>query len=195
MLITDTKLAGKDFLKIIKKSSMSGIKAIQLREKNLSARNITELANSIKKNTHPQTKLIINDRLDTALLTKANGIHSPVNGLSRKYIPSELIAGKSVHSKNEAVKAEKEGYDYILFGPVFRTPAKVKFGSPQGLNKLSEICSAVKIPVFAVGGITPKRVKKCLNAGAYGVAVIRAVMKSGDVKKTINEFKAELGGL
>lgn len=194
-MITDKKLAGKDFLKIIKKSSECGVKAIQLREKKLPAAKVVTLANSIKKIIQPQTKLIINERLDIASLAKANGIHSPVNGLSRKYIPSELIAGKSVHSKLEAVKAEKEGYDYILFGPIFRTPAKVIYGSPQGLNRLSDICNSVNIPVFAVGGITPKRVKKCLKAGAHGVAVIRAVMKSADVKKSINEFKAELGGL
>lgn len=195
ILITDKKLAGKDFLKIIKKSSECGVKAIQLREKKLPAAVVVTLANSIKKIIQQHTKLIINERLDIALLTKAEGIHSPVNGIIRKYIPSELIAGKSVHSKLEAVKAEKEGYDYILFGPVFRTPAKIKYGSPQGLDKLSDICKSVSIPVFAVGGISPKRVKKCLYAGAYGVAVIRAVMKSNDARKTINEFKSELGGL
>lgn len=195
IVITDRKFAGESFNKIIRKCSDSGVKAIQLREKDMSAGSLCKLANSVKKSIDTHTKLILNDRIDIALLSKANGVHSSVKGIDRQYIPLKFIAGKSVHSKAEAVKAERQGYDYLLFGPVFRTPAKVKYGSPQGLNKLNEICSAVKIPVFAVGGITPKRVKKCLNAGAYGVAVIRAVMKSGDVKKTINEFKSELGGL
>ena len=89
--------------------------------------------------------------------------------------------------------AEKDGFDYLMFGPVFRTPAKIKFGKPQGLKKLNQICSAVNIPVFAVGGINPARVKKCISAGAYGVAAIREFMKTKDLRKTINDFNKEFG--
>lgn len=144
-----------------------------------------------------KTKIIINDRLDIALLSNADGVHLPANGISIKNIrkfSKKFITGKSVHSIKEAVEAEKDGYDYIMFGPIFRTPAKVKYGKPQGINKLKEICSKVKIPVFAVGGINPKRIKKCTRAGAFGVAAIREFMQTIDPSKTIKEFMKELPG-
>ncbi len=142
--------------------------------------------------------LLVNERLDIALLADAAGVHATTNGLNSKliseYAPG-LIKGKSVHSVEEAVKSEKDGFDYILFGPVYRTPAKIKYGMPQGLKKLQEVSQKVKIPVFAVGGIDPERAAKCIKAGAYGVAVIRELMQTGNIKKTVNEFKNVLGSL
>ncbi len=79
-----------------------------------------------------------------------------------------------------------------MFGPVFRTPAKIKYGKPQGLKNLGKVASAVKIPVFAVGGINQGRIKKCIDAGAYGVAGIREFMLTKDPAKTIREFMNEL---
>lgn len=148
----------------------------------------------IKKNT----SLIINGRIDIALLTKAEGIHLPVNSFSVQQVKQllpEVLTGKSVHSVSEAVNAEKDGADYLLFGPVFRTPAKIKFGKPQGLLKLQKVCELVKIPVYAVGGINPPRIKKCLDAGAYGVAGIREFMLSKNLKQTITLYRKELGEL
>ena len=197
LVITDRKLAKGNFSELLKKCCKSGIKAIQIREKNLPSSEITKLSKKIKSfASKSKTKVLINDRLDIALLSGADGVHSPEKGVQARYIKKyNLISGKSVHSVRQAIKAEKEGYDYLLFGPVYRTPAKVKYGSPHGLNKLKQVCGSVKVPVFAVGGITPRRVKKCLKAGAYGVAVIRAVMKSKNVRKSISEFKSELGEL
>ncbi len=131
------------------------------------------------------------------MLSGSYGVHSTSSGISNADIRKHskaLLAGRSVHSLNEAMKAEKEGFDYILFGPVFRTPAKVKYGKPQGLKKLENICSAVKIPVFAVGGITPRRIKKCINAGAFGTAGIREFMITANAKKTVKEYMNEITG-
>lgn len=176
----------------------SGIKAIQIREKDLSAYELLNLAQTVTASVDKyKTKIIINDRLDIALLSKAGGVHSPANGISVKDMrrfSKNMIAGKSVHSIKEAVKAEEAGYDYLIFGPVYRTPEKIKYGKPQGINKLKEVCSKVKIPVFAVGGINQERVKKCLEAGAYGVAAIREFMQSGNPAKTVREFMKELPG-
>ena len=184
---------------IVEKVCKAGVKAVQLREKDLTSSQLLETARKIKKiTTRFNSSLIINDRLDIALLSDANGLHSPVNGFSAslvKKISPLLITGKSVHSALEAIAAQKAGCDYILFGPIFRTPAKIKFGKPQGLAGLKKICSAVRIPVFAVGGINPSRTKKCIDAGAYGIAVIRAIMKSENIMETVNEFKNELGVL
>lgn len=159
---------------------------------------LLETALKIKSSINKNTSLIVNDRIDIALLTNSAGIHLPGNSFKlkdvKKVYPGKLT-GKSVHSVSEAVKAEKDGAYYLLFGPVFRTPAKIKYGKPQGLQKLKKLCNSVKIPVYAVGGINHTRIKKCLAAGAYGVAGISDFMKSKNIKLTVNQFRKELGGL
>lgn len=199
MVITSGTLKVNRLIRHLTALSAAGIKAVQLREKDMPAGEMLIAAKAgggkIKKN---RTKLIINDRLDVAILSGAGGVHSTSYGIENTYIRKfapRLISGKSVHSVSEAVKAQKDGYDYVLFGPVYRTPAKVKFGKPQGLKKLGAVCSSVKIPVFAVGGINPGRIKKCLNAGAYGVAAIREFEVRKNIKKAVKEFRKELGSL
>lgn len=199
IVITSGKLAGNELVKQITALSAAGVKAIQLREKNIPAGDLRLIAKSfINKIGKSDTKLIVNERLDIAILAGANGIHSASNGIEnmyiRKFAPG-VLSGRSVHSVSEAVKAERDGFDYILFGPIFRTPAKVKYGKPQGLKKLVEVCSSVKIPIFAVGGINQRRIKKCLNAGAYGVAAIREFAVTKNINKTAKEFRKELGSL
>lgn len=199
MVITSGKLAGNELVKQITALSAAGVKAIQLREKNIPSDDLLLIAKSvINKIGESDTKLIVNERLDIAILAGANGIHSTSHGIENKYIRKfapGLLSGRSVHSVREAVNAEKDGYDYILFGPVYRTPAKIKYGKPQGLKELSEVCSSVKIPVFAVGGINPQRIKKCLAAGSYGVAAIREFANTKNIKKTVKDFQIELGSL
>ncbi len=177
----------------------AGVKAIQIREKDLSSSELLILAKKLKKvSLKHSVKLIINDRLDIAMLVKANGVHSPEKGIQAKDVKKlkkNLIIGKSTHSVKSAIEAEKMRYDYIIAGPVFRTASKIKYGKPLGLSLLKEICSAVKIPVFAVGGINPKRAEICIKASAYGVAVISSIFKSKNIKKTVLEFKNSLGGL
>lgn len=199
LFITDRRLSDKALTGIIRSACSNGLKAVQLREKDLPDGNLQRLASRIRSVTKKyKSQLIINDRLDIALLSSADGVQVPVNGLQNKIIKKsspELVTGKSVHSLNDSLKAQKEGFDYLLFGPVFRTPAKVKYGSPQGLEKLKQICGKVNIPVFAVGGITPSRAKRCLQTGAYGVAVIRELMQSGNIKKAMKDFERALGEL
>lgn len=199
LVITDRKRAKSDLEKVVMDLCKNGVKAIQLREKDLPAVRLLKLCKEIKSITgKSRTKLIVNDRLDIALLCNADGLHSPEKGIDAKNIKKynkNFIAGKSVHSLTQALKAEKSGFDYLLFGPVFRTASKIKYGEPQGLAKLKKVCDSVNIPVFAVGGITPERINKCMNAGAFGVAAITPFMKSGNIKKTVNEFKSQLGKL
>ena len=199
LFITDRHLSDKSLVSIVKSACSNGLKAVQMREKDLPASDLLKLAVKIRFVIKKyNSKLIVNDRLDIGLLSEADGINVPVNGMKIecvKKFSKSLIFGKSVHSIGEAIKAQEEGFDYLLFGPVFRTPAKIKYGKPQGLEKLKQICSKVKIPVFAVGDITPERAKKCLNAGAYGVAVIRSIMKSDNIARTIKQFENEMGEL
>ncbi len=198
LVITDRKLSSNNLTILAKKLSEAGVEAIQLREKDLPAGEFLKLARRIKSIAGRKTKIIINDRLDIALLAGANGIHSPVNGISPAHVKQferKMICGKSVHSLSDAVSAEKEGFDYLILGPIYRTPAKIRYGPPLGLEMLKRVCKKVKIPVFAVGGINPARAVKCIERGAHGVAVIREVMTSKNIRKTIKDFKSALGSL
>lgn len=192
-------LSGKSLLSIARTAFSNGLKAIQLREKDLSSQILLDVAKKLRIiSLKYSADLIVNDRLDIAVLSMSNGLHSTANGLKIEHVKrfvKGLIVGKSVHSLKQATDAEKAGYDYILYGPVFRTPDKIKYGSPQGIVKLKRVCGSVSVPVFAVGGINPARAKKCIAAGAYGVAVISALMKSENIKKTVTEFKNAIGEL
>jgi len=194
ILITEGKF-NNNLYKTISSACRAGVKAVQIREKHISAKELLIISKKIRTITkQTKIKLFINDRYDIAMLSKADGLHVPENGINpAQVVKSKFITGKSVHSLIGAVEAEKNGFDYIFFGPVFRTPAKVKFGKPQGLENLKTVCGSVKIPVFAVGGINPNRAKKCIQSGAYGVAVIREIMNSKNVIKTVNEFNVSLG--
>ena len=176
-----------------------GVKAIQLREKKMQTGELLQLAKDIKQEVNLQkTKIIVNDRIDIVILAELSGVHSVTNGIPAEYIHKFCrgkISGKSVHSLKEALQAEKDGFDYVLFGPVFRTPAKVKYGKPQGLKKLNEVCVKINIPVIAVGGINPARAKKCIDAGAYGVAAIRDLFNTSNIKAKLSEYKIALEGL
>ncbi|RPI14797.1 MAG: thiamine phosphate synthase [Ignavibacteriae bacterium] len=198
LLITDRKKC-KDLIQVIDTACRSGIKAVQLREKDIPAVELLSLSKELRKITKKHSAmLLINDRLDICLLSKADGVHSPEKGFLPQQIKrnnKKLIAGISVHSVKSAVDAEKNGYDYIIAGPVFRTASKIKYGKPLGLSVLKNICDSVNIQVYAVGRINPERAKKCIAKGAYGVAVISAIMKSKNIKKTVSEFKKALGGL
>jgi len=198
IVITDFSLYNGDPVSLVSKISSSGVKVIQLREKTLPTVRLLELAKKIRSRIKKHTSLIINERLDIAILSDAHGLHSSESGVlpdQLKKYSGRFLLGKSVHSLNGAMKAEKDGYDYLIFGPVFRTPAKIKYGKPQGLRSLAKVCQSVKIPVYAVGGITPNRIKKCLDSGAYGVAAIRQFMRSQDIKQTVKEYKQALGSL
>jgi thiamine-phosphate pyrophosphorylase len=199
LLVTDRKQSPKPLEDLIEKACKAGLKAVQLREKDLSSKDLLRLAKQLRKVTQRyNSKLLINDRLDIAMLSMADGLHSPENGTpvkcSRQF-GKYLLFGKSVHSLVGALAAEKEGYDYIMFGPVYRTASKTGYGKPKGISGLKRVCEAVKVPVFAVGGITPERAGSCVKAGAYGTAVISAVMKSSQPKSTISRFKKAIGEL
>ncbi|MBI4745925.1 MAG: thiamine phosphate synthase, partial [Deltaproteobacteria bacterium] len=96
--------------------------------------------------------------------------------------------GVSTHSLEEALHAQSDGADFITFGPVYFTPSRAAYGEPVGINKLKEAVGAVKISIYALGGIKKENIEEVLNAGAYGVAMISAVMAANDVKKAAEEL-------
>lgn len=190
MLITDrTRCKGRDLLEIVRTAAAAGLPALQLREKDLSPRDLWEWAHRLKDILTPYgTRLLINDRPDIARSIGAFGVHLPEQGVpvkvARTVMGPESLIGVSVHSLGTALRAADEGADYVLFGAVYNTPGKVG----QGLRALSQVCHNVSLPVLAIGGIKPEHVSQCLDAGAVGVAVVSAITQSPDVTKTVEQF-------
>lgn len=169
---------------------------IQLREKHLNAKTLYKLALEVRGFMHDRSSLLfLNERLDIALATEADGTHFPEKSIplerARNAAPA-LIAGKSTHSLQGALSAEAEGADYLIFGPVFETPLKKQYGPPMGLEKLAKVCRSVSIPVYAIGGITPARTPQCLDHGAYGVAALSIFHCSKSLISSLDNFKSAL---
>jgi len=140
--------------------------------------------------------LLINDRLDVALALDAAGVHlaghSLPTAVARRVLGAGKLLGVSTHSVGEACRAAEDGADFIVFGPVFTTPSKVAYGPPQGLQQLRTVARAVPIPVIAIGGIDHTNLPQVVQAGAYGVAMIRAVLAASDPQKATQQLQAAL---
>jgi thiamine-phosphate pyrophosphorylase len=199
-VITDRKLFSRDasLITAIKAALKGGVTAVQLREKDMETRELLRLAYRMRKVTEQfNAKLFINDRFDIALAVGADGVHLTQNSIPvdavKQCTRRKLLAGVSTHSLKEAREAEKGGADFITFGPVYRTPSKLKYGSPVGIELLKNVSARAGIPVFAVGGVTQGRINDIKEAGAYGAAVIREVLASDDIKRTSGELVTLLG--
>lgn len=181
--------------------SAAGVDWVQIREKDLTSLELASLtqksmrvaASSSAKGSFA-TRVLVNDRLDVAIVERAGGVHLGENslpiGAAKRLIRSTLpmhalgesfLAGVSCHSLEAAEVAQRDGADYIFFGPVFATQSKERFGPPQGAARLEQICRAVSIPVLAIGGIALENVAACLSAGAAGVAAIRLFQEAADL--------------
>jgi len=165
---------------------------VQIREKKLNAKELLTLALKAREIELPEgTLLLMNERLDLALAASLDGVHLPENACSAKLLrplAPKLIYGCSVHSLSALRIAEETGADYLLFGPVFDTPSKRVYGAPQGLEKLGDLCQATSLPVFALGGITPKNAPLCIAKGAYGIAALSLFQESCRFADTIEEL-------
>jgi thiamine-phosphate pyrophosphorylase len=182
----------------IARAIAAGIDWIQIREKDLSARELLaatrEAVNAARSTA---TRIIVNDRLDVALASGAGGVHlgetsipvAKVNAWRCEKEMREFLIGASCHSVEAVRAAERDGADYAIFGPVFATPSKEKFGAPQGINLLAEASKAVKIPVLAIGGISEENARECFAAGAAGVAAIRMFSGAGDLAEIVGKLR------
>ena len=198
-LITDRKRIGKDqFLNAIEKALQGGVRALQIREKDLSPNDLLALALEVKVLTQRyNAKLFINDRADIAAMAGADGVHlteASVQASEIKNKFSDLIVGVSTHSIEGARLAETQGADFITFSPIYETPSKTIYGPPQGLDKLRQVTQSVRLPVLALGGITLNRVPECLEHGAIGVSVISDIWDSKDIKQHSSEYTQNFGG-
>lgn len=198
-LITDgtAKRDPARFLEKIDASLSGGARLMQIREKDLSARELLGLAKAIKAKAEKfGARILINDRADIALVAGADGVHITGAGYApieaRNILGAKALIGVSTHSIDEARRAEEEGADFVTFGPVYFTESKASYGEPLGVEKLREAASAIKAPVYALGGVTKERVREAVSNGASGVAVISAVFGSDDIEKSVKGFLSEL---
>lgn len=201
LFITDRQLAPRDSLEtVVDAACEAGVRAVQLREKDLDSRSLFDLAVRLREITSAHgARLLVNDRVDIALAARADGIHKPEDGFpvvaARRFLGDDKLIGASTHSLERAAEMQTAGADFVTFGPVFETPSKKKYGPPQGLDALRRVAGALDTPVFALGGVTPQRAVACIEAGAAGVAVISAIAASSDIKSAVGEFREALEGL
>jgi len=182
----------------IREAAVSGVDWVQIREKDLDGQPIYDLVcAAVRAIRGSGTKILVNDRLDVAWTASANGVHLGENSLpiteavraKRWFGAANFLIGASCHSLEAAKRAAQEGADYIFFGPVFATPSKAAFGSPQGLERLAEVCRSVPIPVVAIGGITAENATDCLESGAGGIAAIRMVQEARDLAALLGNLR------
>jgi thiamine-phosphate pyrophosphorylase len=165
--------------------------AVQLREKDLEARALFELARALRAVTAAAgARLFVNDRIDVALAAGADGVHlteRSVRVIDVHPLAPSLAVGVSTHTRAQVEGAAREGADFVVFGPVFETPSKP--GTSVGLASLSDVCR-IGIPVVALGGIDATNARECLNAGARGVACIRSVMSATELHRRVSSLLA-----
>jgi thiamine-phosphate pyrophosphorylase len=176
-----------------------GVDWIQIREKDLGAAQLAEIARgavAAARGNERRSRVIVNERLDVAVAAGAGGVH-----LGRESLPvreavawrekekiartdlADFLIGASCHSLEDARAAASDAADYLIFGPVFETPSKMKFGAPLGVERLREVCRDTRIPVLAIGGIDSANAAKCFEAGAAGIAAIRLFQDAKTAKE------------
>ena len=192
-LITDRKQAKMPLPAAVRLALEGGVRAVQLREKDLPVRELLALSQELRAITKEfGARLFINDSVDVAIAVNADGVHlghqsMPV-GAVRKIVGRDILIGVSTHSQEEAQAAESGGADFITIGPIFDTPSKVKLWVPVGLDILKELKNELNIPFYALGGIKSGNVAQVLSAGATGVAMISAIMAAEDIRKASSKL-------
>jgi len=180
-------------------AACAGVDWIQIREKDLSARELALLVCEAMRRVPPSCRILVNDRLDVAIAVGAGGVHLGEQSISvdqvkhflaGRNLGSDFLIGVSAHSLAAVQAAQSSGADYVIFGPVYQTPSKAAFGPPQGLARLAEVCRSVAIPVIAIGGVTAENARQCLAAGASGVAAIRLFQDAPNLQAVVRDLRA-----
>jgi thiamine-phosphate pyrophosphorylase len=177
--ITDRHSAGglAPLLHFVERALGDGVERIQVREKDLSARDLCALVRRMLALPNPyRTRILVNSRVDIALAAGAHGVHLSGNSVSpriiRAIVPATFLIGVSTHTLEELHRAETEGADFAVFSPIFPVLSKAGYGPALGIDRLQEAVKAATIPVLALGGVTRENAAECIAAGATGIAGI-----------------------
>ncbi|TKH36538.1 thiamine phosphate synthase [Paenibacillus polymyxa] len=165
---------------------------VHARSKQKGASALLSLTRSMIKQEVPLQQIVVNDRVDVALLTSAGAVQLPANGLSvvdaKSLLSEGTRCGVSVHSLEEVQTAEQAGADYVLFGHVYETHCKAGL-VPRGIAQLERICRLSDIPVIALGGIQPHHVPELYHAGASGIAVMSGIWEAKSPVAAAMEYR------
>ena len=198
-LIADADLVAPELLPaIVERALRGGVTSVQLRAKRLTTLAQLELARAVRAIcAQGDVPFIVNDRVDVALATGAEGAHVGHAGVedlpvrdARRLLGPAAILGASVASAEEAVRAEREGASYVSAGPMFATETKADAGPPAGERLLRAVRSATSLPLLAIGGITAARVPALVAAGADGICVGAAILRAADPERAAREIAA-----
>jgi thiamine-phosphate pyrophosphorylase len=197
-VVTDRQQTGGRPLRLVVEAALrGGARAFQLREKDLTPRDLYALALEMRQLTQAYgARLLINDRIDVALAVNADGVHlttvSLPTNIARQLLGPDRLIGVSTHNPAEAQAAAEGGADFVVFGPVFFTPSKAPYGQPVGLDALRAVRAEVPIPILAIGGVQKANLDQVLAAGADGIAVISAIISAADPTAASQELLATL---
>ena len=194
-LVTDRRLCrGRRLEQVVEAAVEGGCSMVQLREKDLPAGKLLDLAVRLRSITSGRALLIVNDRVDVALAAGADGVQLPEDGLAvdaARQVGGNMLVGRSVHSVAGGVQAVADGADFLVAGSVFAT-ASHPGAAPRGLALVGGLADAVDAPVIGIGGIDGGNVDLVMRSGAYGAAVIRAISESESPEEAARELKRRM---
>ncbi len=194
-VVTDENLSnGYSHAEIAKLAVDGGANVIQFRDKDMDSASLFAEAVKIRRITKDKALFIVNDRLDIALASKADGVHLGQSDLPvdvvRRLVPEDFIIGISIGSVEEALKGVRDGADYVAVSPVFSTGSKPDAGTGHGISCISAVRQAVEkdIPVLGIGGINSENIPEVIKAGLDGICVISAVVSAPDITKAAGDL-------
>lgn len=193
-LVTDRHLAGdRSLTEIVGQAVAGGVTCVQLREKNSSTRDFIAQGRALAKILAPTAvPLIINDRVDIALVVGAQGVHlgqKDMDLADARALAPDLILGISVENLDQALKAQDQGADYLGLSPVFSTPTKTDTAPALGLAGIRAMAKKIQIPMVGIGGLGPHNAAQVIQAGCHGLAVVSALMTPINVYQAAQELK------
>ena len=195
-LVTDRKrCGGRPIEDIVDQAVSGGVNLVQLREKDLSSRELLTLSIKIRAITSGRALLFINDRVDIAMVCNADGVQLGEEGLPirevRKLVGKDMLIGRSVHSITSAETAQENGADLLVVGTIFETASHPE-GTLAGLSLIEEITRTVVIPIVGIGGITEENASDVVKSGAKGIATITSISLSPNPEYAAQTLMSEL---
>ena len=193
-LVTDRhQTDGRPLIPLVEQAVAGGLRAVQVRERDMATRDLLAISQKLCAMMRARGgRVMINDRVDLVLALGADGVHLRADSLpvavARRLLGADRLIGVSAHSADDVARAESDGADFAVLGPVHETPSKRGYGAPIGLRALEEATRRCRLPVFAIGGMTVARVEDVRKAGAYGVAVVSAILSAASVESATRQF-------